>query len=107
MRRGAPFDPGVEPGPARAKSPGDPARRIGCTAGRSRGSDGRADEFVMDPENGHITHLTMRKGHIWGDEEVSVPVTAIGRIAENAVYLKLDKRQIKALPMVRVRRKWR
>ena len=26
---------------------------------------------------------------------------------ENAVYLKLDKRQIKALPMVRVRRRWR
>jgi hypothetical protein len=50
--------------------------------------------------------MMMRKGHLWGDEEISIPVSEIVRIAENVVYLKLDKQQIEALPAVRVQRKW-
>jgi sporulation protein YlmC with PRC-barrel domain len=91
----------------KAIPPGELAIRRGARVEATDGRVGRVDEFVVDPESRHITHLTMRKGHLWGDEEISVPVSEIGRITEDVVYLKLDKRQIKALPAVQVWRKWR
>jgi sporulation protein YlmC with PRC-barrel domain len=61
---------------------------------------GRVDEFLVDPENEHITHLVMREGHLWEQKEVTIPVSAIARVEEDAVYLKLDKASIEALPAV-------
>ena len=91
----------------KAVPPGELAVRRGARVEATDGRVGWVDEFVVDPDSGHITHLTMRKGHLWGDEEVSIPVSEIGRIAEDVVYLKLGKRQIEALPVVQVRRRWR
>jgi uncharacterized protein YwbE len=76
--------------------------RVQATDGRV----GRVDEFIVDPESMHITHLTMRKGHLWGEKEISIPVSEIERIAENVVHLKLDRRRIEALPAIKVRRSW-
>jgi sporulation protein YlmC with PRC-barrel domain len=69
------------------------------------GRIGRVDEFIVDPDNDFITHLVLREGHLWGQKEVSVPVSEIRRIEENTVYLKLDRRSIEALPAVFTRRK--
>ena len=91
----------------KAVPPGELAIRRGARVDAANGHVGRVDEFIVDPESMHITHLTMRKGHLWGEEEISIPVSEIKRIAENVVYLKLDKRQIEALPAIRVRRSWR
>jgi sporulation protein YlmC with PRC-barrel domain len=91
----------------KAIPPGELAIRRGTRVQATDGRVGRVDEFIVDPESGHITHLTMRKGHLWGEKQVSIPVSEIGRIAENVVYLKLGKRQIEALPAIQVRRKWR
>ena len=65
------------------------------------------DEFVTIPTNGQITHLLLREGHLWGCKEVTIPVSEIERIEGGAVYVKLDKRGIQALPSVQVRRPWR
>ena len=90
----------------RAIPPGELAVRRGARVEATDGRVGWVDEFVIEPESGHITHLTMRTGHLWGDKEISIPVSEIGRIAESAVHLKLGRRQIETLPMVRVRRKF-
>ena len=91
----------------RAVLSGEFVVRRGARVEASDGCVGWVDEFVVDPESGYITHLTMRKGHLWGDREVSIPISEVKRIAEDVVYLKLWRRQIKLLPAVRVRRKWR
>ncbi len=67
---------------------------------------GKVDEFVVNPENCHITHLVMREGHLWGQREVIIPLSAIGDTREDIVYLKLDKHQIESLPTFPLRRRW-
>jgi hypothetical protein len=67
---------------------------------------GKVDEFVVNPENGNITHLVMREGHLWGQKDVTIPLSALGDTRENTVFLKLDKQQIEALPTLPVHRRW-
>jgi hypothetical protein len=69
------------------------------------GAIGRVDEFLVDPANSHISHLVLREGHLWGQREVTISVAEIDRIDEDAVYLKLNKRQVAALPATPVRRR--
>jgi sporulation protein YlmC with PRC-barrel domain len=71
------------------------------------GQVGKVDEFLVDPENDIITHLVLREGHLWGKQDVTIPVSEIDKIAEDVVHLKLDKKDIEALPTVPVQRKWK
>jgi sporulation protein YlmC with PRC-barrel domain len=93
------------------KHPSIPRGELGIRRGaRVRTTDGkvgRVDEFVVEPGSGDITHLVMRDGHIWEQEEATIPVSAIERIEANTVFLKLDKEGAKALPTIPVRRWWR
>lgn len=82
------------------------AVRRGTWVEATDGRVGRVDEFLVDPENDHITHLVLREGHLWGQREVTIPVSEIERIEENTVHLKIGKRKIEALPAIPVRRKW-
>ena len=67
---------------------------------------GHVDEFVVNPENGHITHLVMREGHLWGKKDVIIPVSAMGDTHEDTVFLKLDKHQVESLPTFPLHRRW-
>jgi uncharacterized protein YifN (PemK superfamily) len=67
---------------------------------------GHVDEFVVNPENGHITHLVMREGHLWGKKDVILPLSAMGDTHDDTVFLKLDKHQIASLPIFPVHRRW-
>ncbi len=69
------------------------------------GRVGHVDEFLVDPVNGHITHLVLREGHLWGQKDVTIPVSQIERIEENTVYLNLDKHSIGELPAIPIRRR--
>jgi len=80
------------------------ALRRGARVEATDGHAGRIDEFLVEPTNGHITHLVLRKGHLWGQRDVTIPVSEIDRIEEDAVYLKLDKARIEALPAIPIRR---
>jgi sporulation protein YlmC with PRC-barrel domain len=67
------------------------------------GHVGRVDEFLVDPQDEHITHLVLREGHLWGQKDVTIPASQIDHIEENTIYLKLDKHSIQALPAVPAR----
>jgi uncharacterized protein YrrD len=72
-----------------------------------RGTDGRVgkvDEFLVDPTDSHITHLVLREGHLWGQKDVSIPVSEIDRIHEGGVELRLSKQQVEALPSIPIQR---
>ena len=65
------------------------------------GEVGRVDEFVVDASNGEVTQLLLRQGHLWAQRDVAIPAEQIARIADDKVYLSLDKRQVEDLPHVR------
>jgi sporulation protein YlmC with PRC-barrel domain len=86
--------------------PGELAVRRGTRVEAKDGYVGKVDEFVVNPENGHITHMVMREGHLWGKKDVIIPFSAMGDTHEDTVFLKLDKHQIESLPTFPVHRRW-
>ncbi|MCL4487699.1 MAG: PRC-barrel domain-containing protein [Chloroflexi bacterium] len=64
------------------------------------GPVGHVDELLVDSVDGCITHLVLREGHLWGKKQVMIPVWLIDRIDQDAVYLKLSKRYLGALPTI-------
>jgi sporulation protein YlmC with PRC-barrel domain len=86
---------------------GEIAIHRGTPVKATDGSVGKVDEFLVDPQNDNISHLVLREGHLWGQQDVTIPVSEIDKITEDAVYLKLDKNDITTLPTVPVKRKWK
>jgi PRC-barrel domain len=87
-----------------------PAGELGINRGtRVEATDGyigHVDEFVVNPKSNRITHLVMREGHLWGQKDVIIPVSAMRETHENSVFLKLDKHQVEALPTFPIHRRW-
>jgi sporulation protein YlmC with PRC-barrel domain len=86
---------------------GEVAIRRGTPVKATDGDVGKVDEFLVDPKNNDISHLILREGHLWEKKDVTIPVSNIDRITEEAVYLNLDKKAIESLPTVPVRRRWK
>ena len=86
--------------------PGELAVSRGTRVEATDGYVCKVDEFVVNPENGHITHLVMREGHLWGKKDVIIPLSAMGETRGDTVFLKLDKHQIESLPTYPVQRHW-
>ena len=80
------------------------ALRRGAHVIAADGQVGRLDEFVIDPESGRISHLVLREGHLWGQRDVTIPVSEIAAVEEQQVRLKLTRKQIEALPFIKLRR---
>ena len=86
--------------------PGELAVHRGTRVEATDGPVGHVDEFVVNPVTGHITHLVMREGLLWGKKDVMIPLSEMGDTREDTVFLKLDKSQIEALPTFPVHRRW-
>jgi uncharacterized membrane protein/sporulation protein YlmC with PRC-barrel domain len=83
---------------------GQLAVRRGTGVEATDGWIGRVNEFAIDPKSGEITHLLLGEGHLWGKKEVAIPISAVDRIFDEVVYLKLDKQSVEKLPAIPVRR---
>jgi sporulation protein YlmC with PRC-barrel domain len=86
--------------------PGEMAVKRGMRVTATDGEVGHVDEFVVNPGNDRITHLVMREGHLWGQKDVIIPLSAIDNTREDVVSLKLDKHQIESLPTFPMHRRW-
>lgn len=86
--------------------PGELAVRRGARVRATDGRVGHVDEFIVGPKSGNITHLVMRERNLLGQKEVCIPLANIDRIEEDTVFLKLDKKSVRALPAIPVRREW-
>jgi len=80
------------------------AIRRGTNVEATDGHVGRVDEFLINPDTDHITYLVLREGHLWGQKDVTIPVSQIDHYKDNTVYLKLDKHAIEGLPTIPVHR---
>ncbi len=48
----------------------------------------------------------MREGHLWGQKDMIIPVSAMGDALGDIVFLKIDKQQINSLPTFPLHRRW-
>ena len=64
---------------------------------------GEVDWMLVDDE-GHITHLILERGHLWGRQEVTIPIGGVAKVETDVVTLSLTKDQVGELPSIRVRR---
>ena len=69
---------------------GELAIRRGTRVIASDGQIGQIDEFIVNRHGDLITHLIMREGHFWDPKEVTIPVSYIEHIEDDAVYLNID-----------------
>jgi len=85
---------------------GELAVRRGAKVQATDGRVGRVDEFVVDTEDGQITHLVLRDDKLWGQKEITIPVAFFDRFEENTVYLNIDRSAVSDLPAIPVQRRW-
>lgn len=67
------------------------------------GHVGRFEQLVVSQEDGLITHVCFRRGHLWEQRIVTIPTTDVAHIEADAIYLKLDRASVTRLPSVSVR----
>lgn len=86
--------------------PGELAIHRSAEVHATDGRIGRVDEFLVDPASRQITHLVLREGHLWGQRELAVPISAIERVSRDKVYLNIDKQTVQSLPTIPVKREF-
>jgi uncharacterized membrane protein/sporulation protein YlmC with PRC-barrel domain len=84
--------------------PGELAIFRGALIYATDGYVGRLSEFLIDPDSGEVTHLILEEGHLWGKQEITIPISTIDRSVDNMVFLKLDKNEVAYLPTIPLRR---
>jgi sporulation protein YlmC with PRC-barrel domain len=65
------------------------------------GEIGKVEGFVVDSAQGHVTHVLLQEGHLWGQKQVAIPISAVEKI-DRDITVKLTKHEIEALPAVGV-----
>jgi hypothetical protein len=65
----------------------------------SDGEIGKVEGLVVEPANGHVTHVLLQEGHLWGRKQVAIPVTAVVKM-DDGVSVSMSKQEIEALPAV-------
>lgn len=76
---------------------GEIAVHRGASIEATDGHIGKVEEFLVDPNDRHLTHLVLEEGHLWHKKELTIPMSAIARMDEEYIYLNIDKATVKAL----------
>ena len=84
--------------------PGELAVRRGAKVKATDGLVGQVTDFIVDPETGYISHMVLREGLPWDKKYITIAITEIDRIDEKKVHLKLNKKEVKQLPAIPIRR---
>jgi sporulation protein YlmC with PRC-barrel domain len=86
--------------------PGEVAVRRGERVHAADGEIGKVEGLVVEPTNGHVTHVLLQEGHMWGRKRVAIPLDAVVHIDDGAadgITVSLTKQEIEDLPEVDVR----
>jgi uncharacterized membrane protein len=87
--------------------PGELAVQRGMRVLATDGDVGAVGELLLDPESGKITHIILLEGHVLGDSEIALPLSAIDHVSDDGIFLKLDRKVIQGLPAIPVKRAWK
>jgi hypothetical protein len=86
---------------------GELAVHRGAQVHANDGHIGVLEEFVVEPDTGHVTHIVLQKGHLLGKRDVVIPVSAIDHGDYDALYLNVSKKDVRDLPGVSVQRHYK
>ncbi len=65
------------------------------------GHIGQVEGLVIDPDSRRVTHVLLQEGHLWGRKDVTIPISAVTRIAAR-IDVSLSRQQIHDLPPVAI-----
>jgi sporulation protein YlmC with PRC-barrel domain len=68
------------------------------------GKIGQVDELMVEPESWQITQVVLRRGHLWGKKEITLPLSDVDSVRGDTVFLKIDKATVKSRPSIPVKR---
>jgi len=68
------------------------------------GAIGRIEGLVVDRGDGHVTHVLLQEGHLFGKKEVAIPIGAVEELDPDGVRLSLTRDQVRDLPPVELER---
>jgi hypothetical protein len=79
---------------------GDVEVRRGQHVITTDGPVGRVQGLVIDRSDYHVTHVLLDEGHLWGEKEVAIPISAVAHIDGEGAHLNLTKSDVRDLPAV-------
>lgn len=85
--------------------PGEVGIRRGQPVHATDGEVGRVEGLVVDRSSGHVTHVLLQEGHLWGKKQVAIPADAIEAISGgelDGIRVRMTKHEIEELPPVEV-----
>jgi sporulation protein YlmC with PRC-barrel domain len=80
---------------------GDVSVRRGQPVLATDGAIGRVQGLVVHPGSGHVTHVLLQEGHLWGKKEVAIPISAVDSTVDGT-QLKIAKKDVQDLPPVNI-----
>jgi len=84
--------------------PGEVAMRRDTAVHAIDGEIGRVDGFAIDPESHQVSHVILQASHVFGSEEVAIPISNVTDMADD-VHVNLTKDEVRALPTFTVDRR--
>ncbi len=80
---------------------GEVTVRRGDSVLATDGEIGKVQGLVIDRASGHVTHVLLQEGHLWGRKEVAIPIRAVAS-TETGIQLSIAKQDVQDLPAVNV-----
>jgi sporulation protein YlmC with PRC-barrel domain len=63
----------------------------------SDGDVGHVEDVVTDPDTGRLAHLVVRSGHLWAAHTFRLPASAVEKVEEGSVRLRLTQAEVEAI----------
>lgn len=64
------------------------------------GAIGRVEGLVIDPVDTAVTHVILEDGHLWNRKNLAIPISAVGAVDAEGIWLNLTQDQVRDLPAV-------
>jgi len=80
---------------------GEVAVRRNVPVHATDGEIGKVQGIVIDSSDDHVTHVLLQEGHLWGREEVAIPISAVIDF-EPDIQLNITKQNVRDLPAVEI-----
>ena len=81
--------------------PGEIGVQRGESVHASDGEVGKVEGLVVDSAQGHVTHVLLQEGHLWGRKEVAIPISSVVS-TRDGIRLRISKQEVQDLPAVDV-----
>lgn len=65
---------------------------------RDGGDIGQVYGFLANPEDSAVSHVIVRTGHLWSKRDVTIPISDVGGMDDDLVYLRIDKHAVSDMP---------